>query len=997
MFECDTCNAKIALPGQSSDNAITVCPKCGDDLYRKQPTPMHSEMSVRNMPAPGEDDDGGNPLKEGILADNGWQPAIKRDEYFASVGEMLDMEPYDVWWKEAACKCGDPNCPCGDNCSCEAPDVEVPAEIVEVIPPEKQSAVKQSFWPALIAAGASALPWVARTVGIGSKAAPKALNAATKGAGATRAGTAAAATTASKGRLKKLMPYATGYALGGKAEDLLGGLLGAGEEAYMPAADMTLQQLTHVQAASSPFCPRCGKFPGPGAHGDCPNCGLTVQEKHENQGENDPDSIHMLLQEIENLPEIEHPLGPAYGRVADFEHPSVVPERGIKGNDPEKVDPHEFSGEGNTDGPEFYDPAVEDLGGVDSPALRILEEKGPNLFGKLVDYYESDKSGWEDPDLAELFEAIQQESPGFFDEPESEEESAALEELFANIADHYEQEALAHEAKISYSEQVSPGSTPNRGFVPQAPGYGQGGLPGGQEAVRNCPQCGQPIPANENTCPTCRNGGMAPVAEPPKVAAESINVEPNWEGMRAWVLNIAKSDPELAKKIIAEMGAEAPDELEVDFNAPSGDHPLGPNYGKTAHQGPHSAEQFAMVAEYLEEEGRHDEVVAMLQEPWKYSEEMGLVQSRSRPQPTEDAGLNAQPPQPAMENAPPGATMPMPGMKAPGGPSMRPQGPEMGMMAAIQRYDPDEPEVDELSSKFAKKFYLADHHEEDEFKNPSKSPAAERPTQRRRDKELDTSKAWKDSEGNGLQTGQEYEMHSPQYAIPDIVRIEQIKPDAIEYTITGEYGLEHRTELSKQEATIEKIEFIPSNEPTPEEPESPPMDDFERVAPGETGDLSTPHVKLQHRQSTMTCPRCQEPVVQPAGTTPNGDKYTCGKCGNWWVSSPTGMTSTDPASIGITADSKYRFWDEQGSPKIECGECAHLQNPGTYVCERCGTPISDERLMAHPQKTAGKDYTMMEQREFIDEQGEARNRDKLNLSGTHYEEDELEGDEALFF
>jgi hypothetical protein len=30
-------------------------------------------------------DMGGNPLQEGILADNGWQPTYKRDESFASV------------------------------------------------------------------------------------------------------------------------------------------------------------------------------------------------------------------------------------------------------------------------------------------------------------------------------------------------------------------------------------------------------------------------------------------------------------------------------------------------------------------------------------------------------------------------------------------------------------------------------------------------------------------------------------------------------------------------------------------------------------------------------------------------------------------------------------------------------------------------------------------------------------------------------------------------
>jgi hypothetical protein len=38
-------------------------------------------------------------------------------------------------------------------------------------------------------------------------------------------------------------------------------------------------------------------------------------------------------------------------------------------------------------------------------------------------------------------------------------------------------------------------------------------------------------------------------------------------------------------------------------------------------------------------------------------------------------------------------------------------------------------------------------------------------------------------------------------------------------------------------------------------------------------------------------------------------------------------------------------------------------------------------------RTAGAKYTPTEQREFINESGTARNRDKLNLAGTHYEDE----------
>lgn len=40
--------------------------------------------------------------------------------------------------------------------------------------------------------------------------------------------------------------------------------------------------------------------------------------------------------------------------------------------------------------------------------------------------------------------------------------------------------------------------------------------------------------------------------------AESINLEPDWEGMRRWVLHVAETDPEQAALIAGEMGSEAP-------------------------------------------------------------------------------------------------------------------------------------------------------------------------------------------------------------------------------------------------------------------------------------------------------------------------------------------------------------------------------------------------------------------------------------------------------
>jgi hypothetical protein len=52
-------------------------------------------------------------------------------------------------------------------------------------------------------------------------------------------------------------------------------------------------------------------------------------------------------------------------------------------------------------------------------------------------------------------------------------------------------------------------------------------------------------------------------------------------------------------------------------------------------------------------------------------------------------------------------------------------------------------------------------------------------------------------------------------------------------------------------------------------------------------------------------------------------------------------------------------------------------------------------LMEGVPRTAGANYTAMEQRALIDEAGSARNADKLDLSGTHYITDA--GEEQFLF
>lgn len=161
---------------------------------------------------------------------------------------------------------------------------------------------------------------------------------------------------------------------------------------------------------------------------------------------------------------------------------------------------------------------------------------------------------------------------------------------------------------------------------------------------------------------------------------------------------------------------------------------------------------------------------------------------------------------------------------------------------------------------------------------------------------------WLDEGGSPLKVGQEYEMYSKNYDIPDLVRIEAIKPDSIVYTLTGEFGLEHSSELTKEEARLEGETFKPTDQ----------------------GDQGAPDDgSLEQNNDDNT------------GFTGTGQRDL-----------------TQPDSV-----------------------VSNYQNPAL------------EWLMAGVEKTAGANFTPMEQRALIEESGMARNSDLLDLVGTHYIQD----------
>jgi 8-oxo-dGTP diphosphatase len=99
-------------------------------------------------------------------------------------------------------------------------------------------------------------------------------------------------------------------------------------------------------------------------------------------------------------------------------------------------------------------------------------------------------------------------------------------------------------------------------------------------------------------------------------------------------------------------------------------------------------------------------------------------------------------------------------------------------------------------------------------------PAADQNEAYDPEQDQDSSLTWQDSNGQKLVPGSQYEMHSEQYAVPDIIRVEQDKPDELVFTTIGEQSpvptadsgdqpLERQHRLRKQDADMYGVTFVP--------------------------------------------------------------------------------------------------------------------------------------------------------------------------------------------
>lgn len=142
--------------------------------------------------------------------------------------------------------------------------------------------------------------------------------------------------------------------------------------------------------------------------------------------------------------------------------------------------------------------------------------------------------------------------------------------------------------------------------------------------------------------------------------------------------------------------------------------------------------------------------------------------------------------------------------------------------------------------------------------------------------------------------------------------------------------------------------------------------------------------------SDSACPNCSSEHISSTMSSPTTNFHECYKCGNYWETKEEDFSvDGSRAAAWILEDSgpggddffaefeRHRAMRESGGVSRNLSDIAQRDPRYQEIKHRL-----DDQAM---QREAGKRFTPKEQREFIDERGIARNKDKLDLANTHYE------------
>lgn len=777
--------------GSNSPNHVEGCSN-QEQPYAHQPSPVHSEMSgqampARNIPAPGMEQTGGNPDREGILGgqdgSEGWKPAMYRDESFASVSHRL-----------------------------EASDDEFPFYIEQVVEPglhtrevdaPGQPIILQHDDPSVLDDAAAKL---GKTAGFFSDLASGVGNVASgawngaKGALGDAANVAGDIATnpivddAALGLGEAGLAIGTGGAAipeevaadsalaGGAAaggSGLLGGLGGlAGKVKGAISGGMsnlpgTVMKGMGFKAGENALQDMTGMGGGGGGGGgsDPNNYGVGMELAPTQQST-------QMLSGLQRLHEI---VG------ADYESPNSIPKREDT-DDPENVDPHEVNDGDHQDWQK--QPDVNGIGGTTEGTQTGHDPETSHALGHftvmlpLLKHFhdKGDGSGMQDPMVQLLDQLLEAEVPGYKDHGEDGGAPNIFKMLFDDAGskdeagDHDGDSDIDGNDTDSESGGDSADKTTDKGS--ELPGTDSSEPSSGGSVCKHCGEAGE---LGLGICPHCgRDQG---------------------EGREG--------------------------------QTPHHDKP-GQPVARVA--GISDVQQLQAVWEKLKGEGRENELPKLVENPDSYTPELIEIQGQQQIPTDQESTPPPPPPGPpgGQENTPPGAGMPMPapptGIQPMGGlgqvqcPKCNSHTTEIlnsedGYSACKTcghkwdaQLEPHDGQSDHMNHSAAG-FGQTEGESMDSGAqaNPTTLSDADQHQQHDHTKQQDSSLSWIDAQGQPLQVGTEYLIKSPKYSVPMRGTITAVKPHAIEYTQTGELGLDRAIEVSKQEADMDGIEFVPSD------------------------------------------------------------------------------------------------------------------------------------------------------------------------------------------
>lgn len=785
--------------------------------------------------------------------------------------------------------------------------------------------------------------------------------------------------------------------------------------------------------------------------------------------------------------------------VADYETPSSNKDVGTKHDDPEDVDQKEFNDKESDPNPK--NPNLEDSGASGEDEVRDKAGFGPDspgierlglLLPLVLHYFHSAESGADDPMIKGLHEVLESENPGYLDNVTPEDEQTArtfIDQLGKHPHDKSSKVALVPGMQNLYTDPAF-AMQQNE----QAAGEGQipgATPPGGMHQQGHCPNCGGVLTA-DGSCPQCG-------AKTNPMGGTNIPGQTPMTGGPSMPAQISASYDIIAALV---------DNFET-----------APVRTSANHQGPVTPEQIAAVQQLLIKQNRVHEVPNVPLNPGEYSKEMAEIQGNPNVAPIVPEGEQTSPPSPT---GGPGG-MPMPGMEGAPGPSgggapMTPlshlaadnvagrcpncNSASTGMLmdeGGHQRchscgniWKNDNAFTDKSVNKETRYITAAPGEiTPDQTQNPSDANAAERHHHPDIENNQDSSLTWKDTEGQPLEAGREYEMHNPSYQIPDIVRIERVKPDGLDVSILGTFSndpnaLAASDTITKEEAQMENLTFTPSAENADQRGESPPgaqtpgdqqippsgqttdeiansqqmsssvqkhapMSEHDQYFGGSSGSAekalsamkkeygedkgeSVFYALVNKRKKSMVteadirqaefiaaqaqgtdnvlhslndipepeiddhCPKCGHMTIESSMSSPTTMMHECFRCSNVWE------TKEDPYDYDGGGAGRSWVLDSSGPGGgddffAEMERARAMRAAGQMTSRNLSDIVANDSRQQHikdyldsekdrlgdlGERVSGKRFSPQEQRALIDEEGNARNRNLLQLGGTHY-------------